>query len=61
MNIGALMQEVYDVKQRGLDHHLIRLHRFGRNRVYGGSAAVSFGSMQFQTARATNGLRQEPL
>jgi hypothetical protein len=29
MNIGALMQEVYDVKERGLDRHAIRLHRFG--------------------------------
>jgi hypothetical protein len=29
MNIGALMQEVYDVEQRGLDRHAIRLHRFG--------------------------------
>jgi hypothetical protein len=29
MNIGALMQEVYDVEQRGLDYHAIRLHRFG--------------------------------
>jgi hypothetical protein len=29
MNIGALMQEVYDVEQRSLDRHAIRLHRFG--------------------------------
>jgi hypothetical protein len=29
MNIGALMQEVYDVEERGLDQHAIRLHRFG--------------------------------
>jgi hypothetical protein len=29
MNIGALMQEVYDIEQRGLDRHAIRLHRFG--------------------------------
>jgi hypothetical protein len=29
MNIGALMQEVHDVEQRGLDRHAIRLHRFG--------------------------------
>jgi hypothetical protein len=28
MNIGALMQEVYDVEERGLDRHAIRLHRF---------------------------------
>jgi hypothetical protein len=29
MNIAALMQEVYDVEQRGLDRHAIRLHRLG--------------------------------
>jgi hypothetical protein len=29
MNIGALMQEIYDVEQRGLDRHAIRPHRFG--------------------------------
>jgi len=29
MNIGALMQEVYDVKKRSLDVNAIRLHRFG--------------------------------
>jgi hypothetical protein len=29
MNIGALMQEVYDVEERGLDRHAIRPHRFG--------------------------------
>jgi hypothetical protein len=28
VNIGALMQEVYDVEERGLDRHAIRLHRF---------------------------------
>jgi hypothetical protein len=28
MNIGPLMQEVYDVEQRGLDRNAIRLHRF---------------------------------
>lgn len=35
MNIGALMQEVDDVEERGLDRHAIRLHRLGGNRVYG--------------------------
>jgi hypothetical protein len=29
MNIGALMQEIYDVEERGLDRHAIRLHRSG--------------------------------
>jgi hypothetical protein len=29
MNIGALMQEVHDAKQRGLNRHAIRFHRFG--------------------------------
>jgi hypothetical protein len=29
MNIGALMQEFYDVEERGLDRHAIRMHRFG--------------------------------
>ena len=29
MNIGALMQEVYDVEKRGLDRHAIRPHRVG--------------------------------
>jgi hypothetical protein len=29
MNIGAPMQEVCDVEERGLDRHAIRLHRFG--------------------------------
>jgi hypothetical protein len=29
MNIGTLMQEVYDVEQRGLDRHAVRAHRFG--------------------------------
>jgi hypothetical protein len=29
MNIDTLMQEVYDAKQRVLDGHAIRLHRFG--------------------------------
>jgi hypothetical protein len=29
MNIGALMQKIYDVEERGLDRHAIRLHRFG--------------------------------
>ena len=29
MNISPLMQEVYDVEQRGLDRHAIRIHRFG--------------------------------
>jgi len=29
MNIGALMQEVYDVEECGLDRHTIRPHRFG--------------------------------
>jgi hypothetical protein len=27
--IGALMQEVHDVEQCGLDRHAVRLHRFG--------------------------------
>jgi hypothetical protein len=35
MNIGALMQEVYDVEERGLNRHAIRFHRLGRNRAYG--------------------------
>jgi hypothetical protein len=29
MNVSAAKQEVNDVKQRGLDGHAIRLHRFG--------------------------------
>jgi len=29
MNIGPLMQEVYDIEQRGLYRRAIRLHRFG--------------------------------
>jgi hypothetical protein len=29
MNIGTLLQEVYDVEQRGLDRHAIGLHHFG--------------------------------
>jgi hypothetical protein len=28
VNIGALMQEVHDVEERGLDRYAIRLHRF---------------------------------
>jgi hypothetical protein len=28
MDIGALMQEVYDVEERSLDRRAIRLHRF---------------------------------
>jgi hypothetical protein len=28
VNVGALMQEVYYVEERGLDRHVIRLHRF---------------------------------
>ena len=28
MNIGALMQEIYDPEERGLDRRTIRLHRF---------------------------------
>jgi hypothetical protein len=28
VNIGALMQKVYDVEERSLDRHAIRLHRF---------------------------------
>ena len=29
MNIGVLMQEIYDVEERGLDDDAIRLHRAG--------------------------------
>jgi hypothetical protein len=29
MDIGTLMQEVYDIEQSGLHRHTIRLHRFG--------------------------------
>jgi hypothetical protein len=29
MNIGPLIQEVYDVEERGLDRQAIRFHRFG--------------------------------
>jgi hypothetical protein len=29
MNIGPLMKEVYDVEQRGLGGHAVRMHRFG--------------------------------
>jgi hypothetical protein len=29
VNIGPLMQEIYDVEQRSLDRHAIRMHRFG--------------------------------
>jgi hypothetical protein len=29
MNIAALMQQVYDVEERGLDRRAIRLHCFG--------------------------------
>jgi hypothetical protein len=29
MNSGAVMQEIYDVEERGLDRHAIRPHRFG--------------------------------
>jgi hypothetical protein len=28
VNIGALMQELYDVEERGFDRYTIRLHRF---------------------------------
>jgi hypothetical protein len=28
VNIGALVQEGYDVEECGLDRHAIRLHRF---------------------------------
>jgi hypothetical protein len=29
VNIGVTMQEVYHIEERGLDCHVIRLHRFG--------------------------------
>jgi hypothetical protein len=29
MNVGALMQEVYNVEERGLDRHAIRPHSLG--------------------------------
>jgi hypothetical protein len=29
MNIGPLIQDVYDIEERGLDRHAIRPHRFG--------------------------------
>src|SRR3954466_15760261 len=29
MNINVTMQEVYYIEERGLDCHVIRLHRFG--------------------------------
>jgi hypothetical protein len=46
MNIGALMQEVHDVEERGLDRHAIRLHRFSRNRAYGGSELAIYSMVQ---------------
>jgi hypothetical protein len=29
MNISVTMEEVYYVEERGLDCHVIRIHRFG--------------------------------
>ena len=29
VNISVTMQEIYHVEERGLDCHVIRLHRFG--------------------------------
>jgi hypothetical protein len=29
VNISVTMQEVYHIEERGLDGHVIRLHRFG--------------------------------
>jgi len=46
MNIGASMQQVDDVEQRGLDRHTIGLHGSGRNRAYGGSKLVSHSVIQ---------------
>jgi hypothetical protein len=46
MNVGPLVQEVYDLEQRGLDRHAIRLHRFSRNHVYGGRELVFYSVVQ---------------
>jgi hypothetical protein len=46
MNVGALMQNVYDIEERGLDRHAIRLHRFGRNHAYDGSELVLYSVIQ---------------
>jgi hypothetical protein len=46
VNIGALMQEVYDVEERGLDRRAIRLHRFDRNCAYGGCELVIYSVVQ---------------
>ena len=46
MNIGALMQKVYDVEKRGLDLRTIRLHRFDRSRAYGASEFVGYSVVQ---------------
>jgi hypothetical protein len=40
------MQKVYDIEECGLDRRAIRLHRFGRNRVYGGSELVFYSVVQ---------------
>jgi len=42
MNIGAVMQEVYDVEERGLDATLCRLARLAETVALAGSELVLF-------------------
>jgi len=58
MNVGPLMQDAYDVEQRGLDRHAIRLHRFSRNRAYGGREFVFYSVVQLAKKQRSMGIRQ---
>jgi hypothetical protein len=45
-NIGALMQDTYDVEQRSLDGRVIRLRRPSRNRGDGAREFVTYSVFQ---------------
>src|SRR5581483_2223964 len=42
VNISVTMQEIYHIEERGLDCHIIRLHRFGGNRADSASELVIY-------------------
>jgi hypothetical protein len=57
VNISVTMQEVYHIKERGLDCHVIRLHRFGRNRADSASELVIHSVVQLAKKQRSIGIR----
>jgi hypothetical protein len=57
MNIGAVIQQIYDVEERGLDRCAIRMHRLGRNYAYGRSQIITYSVVQLTKKQRSTCIR----